>query len=119
MIRTTPSGKEPFRILWAFAVRNSPLKNDRGTLRVVCFGDSSTFGIGARMQDTWPAQLQDMLAEDANRGTPASPEVSGARRVEVINAGVPGYTSYQGLQHMRQKLDLLVSGHRHGVVCQQ
>ncbi|MEO1981936.1 MAG: GDSL-type esterase/lipase family protein, partial [Fuerstiella sp.] len=106
---------DPNNTFWQGTVSNSlgfrcpefTLKKQPGTLRVVCFGDSSTFGIGARMQDTWPAQLQDMLAEDGNRGTPASPEVSGARRVEVINAGVPGYTSYQGLQHMRQKLDLL------------
>ncbi|HIK93362.1 MAG TPA: hypothetical protein EYG03_15490 [Planctomycetes bacterium] len=106
---------DPDNTFWHGTVSNSlgfrcpefTLKKRPGTLRVVCFGDSSTFGIGARMQDTWPAQLQDMLAEDGNRGTPASPEVSGARRVEVINAGVPGYTSYQGLQHMRQKLDLL------------
>ncbi|MEO2028304.1 MAG: GDSL-type esterase/lipase family protein [Fuerstiella sp.] len=106
---------DPDNTFWQGTVSNSlgfrcpefTLKKRPGTLRVVCFGDSSTFGIGARMQDTWPAQLQDMLAEDGNRGTPASPEVSGARRVEVINAGVPGYTSYQGLQHMRQKLDLL------------
>ncbi len=106
---------DPNNTFWQGTVSNSlgfrcpefTLKKRPGTLRVVCFGDSSTFGIGARMQDTWPAQLQDLLTDAANRGSPASGEVSGARRVEVINAGVPGYTSYQGLQHMRQKLDLL------------
>lgn len=72
-----------------------------GTIRVVCFGDSSTFGIGTTMQDTWPSQLQTILQAEPNS---AGQSVD---RYEVINAGVPGYTSYQGLQYMRQEIDRL------------
>ena len=105
---------DPNNTFWQGTVSNSLgfrcpeflLEKQPSTLRVVCFGDSSTFGIGARMEDTWPAQLQQMLADKTDQPGSRSPE-SNIRRVEVINAGVPGYTSYQGLQHMRQKLDLL------------
>jgi lysophospholipase L1-like esterase len=71
------------------------LQKPPDTIRVVCFGDSSTFGIGTRMEDTWPALLEVYLNE------------SSEQKFQVINAGVPGYTSHQGLQHMRQELDRL------------
>ena len=80
--------------------RNKP----NNTLRVVCFGDSSTFGIGAKMEDTWPSLLrQEFENEIANNVFDRSAE----QHVEVINAGVPGYSSHQGLQHMRQELERL------------
>ena len=69
------------------------------SLRVVCFGDSSTFGIGSRMEHTWPSQLEALIEN--------SMQFSDADFIEVINAGVPGYSSYQGLQHMRQEIDRL------------
>lgn len=48
--------------------------------RVVCLGDSFTFGEGVKEADTWPRQLERLLAAHM-------PE----RRVEVINAGVQAY----------------------------
>ena len=72
------------------------LERAPGSFRVVCFGDSSTFGIGNDMPDTWPAQLEERLQ--------ASLLLAKYTRIEVINAGVPGYSSFQGLQHMRQEL---------------
>ncbi len=48
--------------------------------RVVCLGDSFTFGEGVKEADTWPRQLERLLAA-------RTPE----RRVEVINAGVQAY----------------------------
>ncbi|MDJ0846791.1 MAG: GDSL-type esterase/lipase family protein [Myxococcota bacterium] len=59
-----------------------------GTLRVVAVGDSCTFGSGAPQASTYPAQLQTRLA--------------GARpaRFEVLNAGVPGFTSFQALRFL-------------------
>lgn len=94
-------------LFWQGTVSNSlgfrsdefVLKRDPDSLRVVCFGDSSTFGIGSRMEDTWPSQFEDLIRN--------SPRFSDAKPVEVINAGVPGYSSYQGLQHMRQEIDRL------------
>lgn len=107
---------DPGNSYWQGAVSNSlgfrspefTLEKPAGTTRIVCFGDSSTFGIGARMEDTWPFQLDEQLnssfelsATDNSRSAASSP------RFQVINAGVPGYTSHQGLQHMRQELDRL------------
>lgn len=50
-----------------------------GTLRIVCLGSSSTYGVGAASLDqTYPAQLESLLATWTGR------------EVEVINGGVPG-----------------------------
>jgi len=58
-----------------------------GTIRILCLGGSSTYGVGASSNSwTWPAQLQRALAGSR----PAAP-------VEVVNAGVPGYTSFETL----------------------
>jgi lysophospholipase L1-like esterase len=77
------------------------------TTRIVCFGDSSTFGIGTPRSETWPAQLETALNSDAEflqtQLLPATPDA----RVEVVNAGVPGYTSYQILRRMRRELKSL------------
>lgn len=98
---------DPNNTFWQGQVSNSlgyrcpefSLQKTPDTFRVVCFGDSSTFGIGAKMEDTWPSQLQVLLNQQQAGGE--------ARRIEVVNAGVPGYTSYQGLQFMRQEIDRL------------
>ena len=98
---------DPNNVFWQGTVSNSlgfrspefSLQRSPGTLRVVCFGDSSTFGIGSTMQDTWPSQLQSIIENDYR--------FTDFGDVEVINADVPGYSSYQGLQHMRQEIDRL------------
>lgn len=98
---------DPQNVFWQGTVSNSlgfrspefSLERTPGSLRVVCFGDSSTFGIGSKMQDTWPSQLRTIIQEDYR--------FTAVENVEVINAGVPGYSSYQGLQHMRQEIDRL------------
>lgn len=51
-----------------------------GGLRVVCLGDSLTFGEGVHHPDAYPARLEVLLAD-------AMPD----RRVEVLNAGVQCY----------------------------
>ncbi len=63
-------------------LRSPPLSGKKTKPRILAIGDSCTFGIGVGDQDTWPAQLQTVLAEKHN--------------VEVVNAGVPGYTAFQG-----------------------
>jgi len=64
-----------------FAAQKPP-----GTARIVCLGDSCTAGdLLPSFDDTYPRQLEQML-------TKAHP----TRPVEVINAGVGGYSSYQG-----------------------
>ena len=54
----------------------NPAKTDQ--LRIVTIGDSFTFGDGVEEQETWPRALERALAGQA------------PRRIEVINAGVPG-----------------------------
>lgn len=60
-----------------------------GTYRVLAVGDSCTFGSGAGQADTWPAQLERDLSR-----------ARGDLRFEVLNAGVPGFTSYQALRYL-------------------
>jgi lysophospholipase L1-like esterase len=58
--------------------------------RVLAVGDSCTFGFGVDDDKSWPAQLQTLLNAERTEGF-----------VRVINAGVPGYTSFQGLQYLK------------------
>jgi len=61
-----------------------------GVVRIMCYGDSNTDGPD---RGGWPERLQDLLR---GRFGPT---------VEVINAGVTGYSSYQGLLRFRQQVD--------------
>ncbi|MBZ0290761.1 MAG: hypothetical protein K8I30_24255 [Anaerolineae bacterium] len=54
------------------------------TFRIVALGSSVTYGTGLQTDETYPAQLQTILREEY-----------GYRNVEVINAGVPGYASWE------------------------
>lgn len=62
------------------------------SLRILCLGDSTTFGVGIiESKDTYCSQLKKLIEEDKGLN------------VEVINAGVPGYTSFQGLNSLKIK----------------
>jgi lysophospholipase L1-like esterase len=58
-------------------------KKPEGTLRLLGLGDSFTFGTGVRFEDTFLSQLQRML-DERREGRP----------VQVINMGVPSYSTY-------------------------
>lgn len=75
-------------------LRNKKLNQYKpdGSLRIICMGASPTFGWGIRYEDTYPCQLEKMLKNDLKQ------------RVEVINAGVIGYSSYQGLNFFRKEI---------------
>jgi lysophospholipase L1-like esterase len=60
-----------------------------GERRLVCFGDSITFGYGVNEDETYPFALEQALGEGS---------------VEVVNAGVTGYTSHQSLGLARRLL---------------
>jgi lysophospholipase L1-like esterase len=55
--------------------------------RVVCFGDSITFGYGVGDTETYTSDLGSLLA---------------AHQIETVNAGVTGYTSHQVLVLLRR-----------------
>jgi lysophospholipase L1-like esterase len=59
----------------------------KDTVRIAVLGDSSTFGWGVDDADTYPALLGPALAK--RLGVDPS-------RVEILNLGVPGYSSFQG-----------------------
>lgn len=61
--------------------------------RIICYGDSNTDGPN---ENTWPERLEQLLNE--RRATTE-------RRFEVLNAGVAGYSSYQGLLRFRQQVE--------------
>lgn len=70
----------------SYGMRNreaSPSKPD-SVLRIGVFGDSCTFGMGVRAEDTYAAVLEGILN--------AEPHENG-HTVEVLNFGVPGYSS--------------------------
>lgn len=72
-----------------------------GQKRILVLGDSSVFGSGVVISQTFSARLEQSL----NGGSLQPP-----RPVEVINAGVPAYTTYQSLVILRQARHLQLDG---------
>lgn len=65
-----------------------PEKKDPSVLRILCLGDSTTYGVGVRSNETYSSQLETILKEHNCKA-------------EVINGGVPSYTSKQGLAALK------------------
>lgn len=79
-----------------------------GTIRIVCLGDSVTFGF--RVPVVWPDKPTEydpnwlpypMLLEKELR------ETNPGRNIEVVTMAVPGYTSHQGLAWLQRDIDRL------------
>src|SRR5215475_11442810 len=86
--------------------RSAPIAATKrpGVVRVACIGDSWTFGMNVNQDQTYPARLEMLLRQQ----TPGSD-------VEVMNFGVLGYSSFQGLELLRGRVldlhpDVLVIG---------
>ena len=62
------------------------------TLRIICMGASPTFGWGVPYEDIYSCQLEKRLRNNFGN------------QVKVINAGVIGYSSYQGLFFLKREL---------------
>ena len=79
-----------------------------GTFRIVCLGDSVTFGY--RVPPVWPERPHDynpewqpfpvLLEKELRKANPN-------RSIEVFPMAVPGYTSHQGLAWLRRDIDYL------------
>jgi len=65
------------------------LEKRKGVFRIISLGDSSTFGDCVRNGETFSAVLKN------------NPDRS---KVEVINAGIPGYTSHQVLKYLAMEI---------------
>ena len=71
------------------------IQKEKNEFRVICLGDSCTFGVGPTpilAGQTYPAVLQELL-EKAMPG----------KKVSVLNFGCPGYTSFQGRLLLKNK----------------
>lgn len=105
-------------VVWDFTVLSTNaqhLRSDRplqkkqaGAIRIVCLGDSVTFGY--RVPTVWPDKPNDydrqalpypMLLEKELRM--ANPN----KQIEVVTMAVPGYSSHQGLAWLRREIDSL------------
>jgi len=106
------------RVVWDFTVVSTNAQHLRtdhevkpktpGAIRIVCLGDSVTFGY--RVPPVWPERPSDydpswlpypMLLEKHLR------EANPGREIEVIAMAVPGYTSHQGLAWLKRDIDWL------------
>lgn len=66
-----------------------PRERVDGALRVALVGDSCTYGTGVEYPRTWGALLEERLEE-------------AGREVEILNAGVPGYTLFQAARRFEE-----------------
>ena len=67
-----------------------PREKSPGDFRIVCLGDSSTFGTGCTWKDAWPHQLETLLNQDASW-------TQSHGRTEVLNFGFHSYGPDQAL----------------------
>lgn len=72
--------------------REFTLPKPPGVRRIVAIGDSVTYGLGVRIEDTFSKQLESLFN--------SRPE-AGKNPVEVLNMGVNGYKTAQEVEHLR------------------
>lgn len=97
--RSRPDHVEQFQVN-PQGFRGKPLPPEKSprTFRVACLGGSTTYGVGCTSDDhTWPAQLEQRLAT-------MLPEDGAYDRVEVLNAGVPSYTSMESFVNLKMRV---------------
>jgi len=86
------------RVVGFLHVRESQKRGSKagqGTHRILCFGDSFTFGVGAASGEDYPSQLEQLLNKKKTAG----------KRFTVINRGVGGYNTAQVLSDLRSCVD--------------
>ncbi|HAO46891.1 MAG TPA: hypothetical protein PLZ45_08090, partial [Ferruginibacter sp.] len=88
----------------SLGLRNAEIDIDKKeNFRILCVGDSWTFGWGVNIENSWPASLERYLKEN------------GISHVQVINAGKPGMYSRSYKTALRKmipalKPDLVILG---------
>ena len=75
-----------------FAPERSSAWRPGAAVRVLCIGDSNTFGVGVPDEASYPAQLQTLLDENS------------PGRFSVINLGTPGMATWQIRQRLPAQL---------------
>lgn len=70
-----------------------------GCVKILCVGDSNTFGMGAPRDMSYPAQLERMLNSDEDF-------CARKKQFAVINAGVPGSTTRRALEKLPELMDI-------------
>lgn len=83
------AGRPPFNAAGLRDDEETPVAKPAGEIRVLALGDSCTF-LGEPVP--WPERLEDRL--DAG---------GGGRRVRVLNAGVPAWSSLQGRRYLERR----------------
>ncbi len=69
----------------SYGLRGDEIPPKSNKIRIIALGNSCTFGWGMADSDTYEKQLEGMVNGDTS-----------LPQVEVINAGIPGYSSFQG-----------------------
>ncbi len=70
-----------------------PLNKDDKAIRILCLGESTTFGLGAKREDNYPAQLNGLLEEKYSN------------EFLVYNKGIPGTTSSDILLRIERSIN--------------
>lgn len=73
--------------------RGPPTPGGSDCFRILTLGNSCTFGWGVGDKDTYPRKLESLLNEKET-----------GKSVEVINCGIPGYSSFQGKRYFEEDL---------------
>ncbi len=79
----------------SLGLRGPEVPKDKPGLRILALGNSCTFGWGVSFEKCWTELLESQLNEG----------IAGDS-IGVVNAGVPGYSSYQGKIHLQKLLYL-------------
>jgi len=85
---------------WRIALNSRGDRNEEisetvapSTIRIACIGDSWTFGMNVNQDDTYPRRL----AAHLNEARPA-------QKFDIVNFGVLGYSSFQGLALLKERV---------------
>jgi len=80
----------------SLGLRDHEIKIDKGDkYRILCFGDSWTYGYGVNVENSWPKKLEQYLS------------TNGFENIEVVNCGQPGQFTRTYLTYMKEIVPLL------------